>query len=70
LEVVCPKCNAAVGRFCAERRPSGHRVRFVELVHNERDQLAMDLGFLQKCPGPPTRAKKRTGQRPPQLALP
>lgn len=51
LEVKCPKCNAVVGKYCAEQRPSGYRIRFGStLIHPARDQLAMDLGFLQKCP--------------------
>ena len=51
LEVICPNCNAQIGKFCAEKRPSGYRIRFGStLIHPARDQLAMDLGFLQKCP--------------------
>lgn len=50
LEVKCPKCNARVGTYCSEQRPSGYRIRFGStLIHPARDQLAMDLGFLQKC---------------------
>jgi hypothetical protein len=51
LEVVCPTCNSQVGFFCGCKRPSGHKVRFGStLIHPARDQLAMDLGFLVKCP--------------------
>jgi hypothetical protein len=51
LEVKCPKCNAGIGTYCSSPRPSGHRVRFGgTLVHPGRDQLAMDMGFLQRCP--------------------
>jgi hypothetical protein len=51
LEVVCPICNAQAGYYCCEKRPSGYRIRFGStLIHPARDQLAMDKGFLQKCP--------------------
>lgn len=52
LEVSCPKCGAQVGRYCVVRRPSGHTCNFGQktLVHRERDQLAMDRGFLERCP--------------------
>lgn len=51
LEVKCPTCNARTGIYCSEVRPSGYRIRFGStLIHPARDQLAMDLGFLQKCP--------------------
>jgi hypothetical protein len=51
LEVVCPTCNSHIGHFCGSKRPSGHKVRFGStLIHLARDQLAMDLGFLQRCP--------------------
>ena len=50
LEVVCPTCSSQIGHFCGSKRPSGHKVRFGStLIHPARDQLAMDLGFLQKC---------------------
>lgn len=50
LEVICPTCNAQAGYYCCEKRPSGYRIRFGStLIHPARDQLAMDLGFLQKC---------------------
>ena len=52
LEVQCPKCAAKVGHHCRVRRPSGHTCNFGNktLIHPARDQLAMDLGFLQRCP--------------------
>jgi predicted amidophosphoribosyltransferase len=51
LEVRCPTCCAKVGHYCSAARPSGYRVRFgAAMVHPARDQLAMDLGFLQRCP--------------------
>jgi predicted RNA-binding Zn-ribbon protein involved in translation (DUF1610 family) len=52
LEVECPKCEAKVGRYCRVRRPSGHTANFGNktLIHPARDQLAMDMGFLQRCP--------------------
>ena len=40
-----PSCQAPVGVKC--RRPSGH----VCGIHADRDQLAMQMGFLRKCPG-------------------
>jgi hypothetical protein len=53
---------------CADRkllqfaRPSGYRIRFGgTLIHPARDQLAMDLGFLQKCAAviiPPTESQQ------------
>ena len=51
LEVVCPTCNSQIGYYCGHKRPSGHKVRFGStLIHPARDQLAMVLGFLQRCP--------------------
>ncbi len=52
LEVECPKCKAQVGDYCRVRRPSGHTANFGNktLIHPARDQLAMDIGFLQRCP--------------------
>jgi predicted RNA-binding Zn-ribbon protein involved in translation (DUF1610 family) len=56
LEVKCPKCSAAIGHYCVGKRPSGHRVRFGSVqIHPDRDQLAMDRGFLQKCAAAPSR---------------
>jgi len=51
LEVACPKCRAKVGHYCIVRRPSGHMCNFGNktIIHPARDQLAMDLGFLQRC---------------------
>ena len=43
-EVKCPYCLAPVGSPC--KRPSGHGCD----IHAERDRLAMEMGFLQKCP--------------------
>ena len=48
LEVVCPTCNAKVGIKC--KRPSEHIV-FGGQPHASRDRLAMDMGFMEKCPG-------------------
>lgn len=51
LEVKCPTCNASVAKYCAQPRPSGYRVKFRQpLIHPARDQLALDMGFLQRCP--------------------
>lgn len=43
LEVPCPTCRAKVGSRC--KRPSGHECD----VHVDRDQLAMDMGYLKPC---------------------
>ncbi len=48
LEVECPVCQAKPGQKC--KRPSEHEAWE---PHIPREQLAMDRGFLQKCPGPP-----------------
>jgi hypothetical protein len=55
LEVECPKCHAKVGHYCIVRRPSGHTANFgqKDLIHPQRDQLAMDNGFLRRCPASP-----------------
>lgn len=62
LEVECPTCNAVIGRKCSRLRPSEHRVSAAFAdgvdVHPERDRLAMNLGFLQKCPGEPPGKKE------------
>src|SRR2546425_619476 len=51
LEVKCPTCNSQIGYYCGAKRPSGHKVRFGStLIHPPRAQLAMDIGFLQRCP--------------------
>jgi hypothetical protein len=51
LEVTCPTCNARIGTYCSEQRPSGYRIRFGStLIHPARDQAAMDFGLLQRCP--------------------
>jgi len=52
LEVPCPKCQAQDGNYCRVRRPSGHTCNFGNktLIHPVRDQLAMDTGYLQRCP--------------------
>jgi hypothetical protein len=57
LEVECPKCQAKAGHYCRARRPSGHTANFGNktLIHPSRDQLAMDMGFLQRCPDAPKR---------------
>ena len=57
LEVDCPKCQAKVGRYCRVRRPSGHTANFGNktLIHPARDQLAINMGFLQRCPYAPKR---------------
>jgi hypothetical protein len=48
LEVACPRCGAAAGTSC--RRPSGHAAAE---IHVEREQLAVDQGFLSApCPAP------------------
>lgn len=46
--VACPVCQAEVGRRC--RRPSGHKGPAID-YHVEREQLALDLGLLTRCPG-------------------
>jgi hypothetical protein len=49
LEVNCPRCGAAAGTSC--RRPSGHAAAE---IHVEREQLAIDRGFLSApCPASP-----------------
>jgi hypothetical protein len=49
LEVPCPSCRARIGSPC--ERPSGHRAAE---IHIEREQKAVDEGFLSKeCPGAP-----------------
>jgi len=52
LEVECPKCEAKIGHYCRVRRPSGHTTNFGNktLIHPARDQLAMDMGLLKRCP--------------------
>jgi hypothetical protein len=50
LEVACPKCGAAVGKWCYDDRPSGHRAKFGVWVHSERDQRALDEGIITRCP--------------------
>lgn len=50
LVVACPQCSAPVGAPC--KRPSGHRAWGGE-PHVEREQLAVDLGLLQKCKAAP-----------------
>jgi len=52
IEVECPKCDAKVGHYCRVRRPSERTCNFGNktLIHPARDQLAMDKGFLQRCP--------------------
>lgn len=53
LEIVCPTCNSQIGYYCGHKRPSGHKVRFGStLIHPARDQLAMDMGFLERCTSP------------------
>lgn len=47
LEVVCPVCNAGIGRHCY--RPSGHRV-FGSQPHGARDLLADREGKYGVCP--------------------
>lgn len=44
LEVECPQCRAAPGVKC--RRPSGHPCA----LHRARDRLAMERGYLERCP--------------------
>lgn len=55
LSVPCPVagCHAGVGAMCL--RPSGHRVSlaFGAQPHQEREQLAMDRGFLRMCSAAP-----------------
>lgn len=51
LEVACPECGAGVGSPC--KRPSGHPLPYHD-VHIPRDQLALDRGYIQRCPGAPT----------------
>jgi hypothetical protein len=47
LEVACPQCGARAGAWCV--RPSEHQAAD---LHVDREQLAVDLGFLsKKCPG-------------------
>jgi hypothetical protein len=55
LEVECPKCEAQVGNYCRVRRPSGHTANFGNktLIHPARDQLAMDMGLLERCSAAP-----------------
>lgn len=43
----CSVCGAKRGQRCS--RPSGHKGPMVE-YHVEREQLALDLGLLDKCP--------------------
>ena len=66
LEVACPKCEAKVGNYCRIRRPSGHTANFgaKTLIHPARDQLAMDRGFIERCP-----ASTISGAAQPQLSL-
>lgn len=54
LEVPCPVCRARVGAKC--KRPSQHGV-WGGQPHAERDQAAMDAGFLRPCPKGPTALK-------------
>jgi hypothetical protein len=55
LAVSCPKCGAAEGRPCVDRKPSGHvhNARFGGLHpwgHVEREAEALRRGLIQKCP--------------------
>jgi hypothetical protein len=46
LEVECPRCRPPIGLRC--KRPSEHQA---SEIHVEREQLAVDRGFLSKtCP--------------------
>lgn len=52
----CPRCHAAPGSPC--RRPSEHEL-YGGQVHREREQLAVERGFLGMCPeGPTARGEK------------
>lgn len=64
LEVPCPKCNALVGHYCIVRRPSGHTANFglKTLIHPQRDALAMERGYLQKCGAAPKPEEKPQGE--------
>lgn len=46
LFVDCPACPARAGFPC--KTPSGHTKMG---VHNHRDQLALDRGFIKPCNG-------------------
>ena len=48
LEVACPSCPALIGKRC--KRGSGHNV-WGNQPHASRDRLAMERGFMKKCPG-------------------
>lgn len=69
LEVRCPTCFRAPGRRCV--RPSGHECK----IHADRDQLAMDEGWLKPCAGVvrpvqlPRQALHRGQPGAPQLSL-
>lgn len=58
LEVRCTTCQAPVGIKC--RRPSGHGCG----IHAGRDRLAMEMGFLNKCP-----AAEPAANDPAQMAM-
>jgi hypothetical protein len=60
----CPVCGAPPGSPC--RRPSGHSGPMVE-SHAGREQLAVDRGLLERCPGP---ADGPPPERPVQPRLP
>jgi hypothetical protein len=47
LAVPCPTCFVKAGRPC--KRPSGHAGGWIE-CHVEREQAALDGGFLDRCP--------------------
>jgi hypothetical protein len=51
LGVACPVCDAPPHTYCANHRPSGHRVKFGSWIHPERDGLAFELGLITRCPG-------------------
>ena len=71
LEVACPKCEAKVGHYCRVRRPSGHTANFGNktLIHPARDQFAMDMGLLQRCPAAIVSASIDQQANNPQMSL-
>lgn len=42
IEVVCPKCHAAVGGKCLERGPGGVGWKWVDSFHHERVDKAKE----------------------------
>src|SRR5579859_566349 len=76
LKVECPKCHAKAGVRCGEQHPSGHKIVFGIDVHDERDLLALHMGFYEHegCDGPKVNPEHKAiikfNKEYPQYAIP